>query len=69
MTQTNDPNYPNDHDPNDPSDLNDTNDLNDWMTESFADGWPYGIFLSLFTTYLEKNTYFHENGYLVLNRA
>ena len=26
---------------NDPNDLN---DLNDWMTESFADDWPYGIF-------------------------
>ena len=35
------------NDPNDPNDLNDLNDLNnpnDWMTGSFADVGPYGIF-------------------------
>ena len=52
MTRMNDLN-----DPSDPNDLNDQNDLNDlndlhylndpsdWMTGSFADDWPYGIFI------------------------
>ena len=30
--------------------LNDPNDMNDWMTESFADDWPYGIY---FITYIQ----------------
>ena len=38
----NDPNHP--IDPNDPNDPIDPNDPNDWMTESFADDSPYGIF-------------------------
>ena len=48
----NDPNDSNELNyPNDPNDPNDQNDPNDWMTESFSDDLPYGIFLCQQTYY------------------
>ena len=55
---TNNPNNLNDwNDLNDQNYLNDLNDLidpkdlDDWMTESFADDWPYGIYVLYITSY------------------
>ena len=51
-------------------DLNDLNDLDDWITVSFADNWPYGIFLfhRFFNFYISHHHWigFFSSSLLVL---